>query len=222
MDPITLMAIAGGVGSLLSTLKGTHDAAKQNKRTEQLIKGQLAQAEADRKAVPNNYLDTLEGKTIATQAGEQLRQAAKAVNNNAIKTGATNEQRLAQASSYQDAYNKLMQNLSAKSTQNTLYYDALLRDARNKYLSGQIAINNQKAQSDVNSGIGMANAIGNLATAGIQTYGMKNNGKNGTNISDNSLYNFNLKNYKVTPKDINRANDMYLGNNYLRKYLQYR
>ena len=136
MDPITLMAIAGGVGSLLSTLKGTSDAAKQNKRTEQLIKGQLAQAEAERKAVPKNYLDTLEGKTIATQAGEQLQQAAKAVNNNAIKTGATNEQRLAQAGSYQDAYNKLMQNLAAKSTQYGQYYDALLRDARNKYLNG--------------------------------------------------------------------------------------
>ena len=242
MDPITLMALAGGLGNLISTLKGSSDAARQNKRTEEMYKQQLARAEEERKAAGKNYLDTLEGKTYATQVGKQLQDNASAVSNNAIKTGATNEQRLAQMSNVQDAYNNLIQKLAAQSTNYNAYQDALLRQARGNYIKNQAALNTAKAQSDVNSGNGMANAIGNLATAGIKIKGFKGDAtptkkpaatepvtvttptptQQKTTATRPWQVPTSFDFEKITQKDVERANDMFLGNDYLRRYIQYK
>lgn len=171
MDPVTITAIVSALGSLLSTWKGTHDASKQNQKTQKLINNNLATAEAERRAKPKNYLDTEEGKLLATQAGENLREAARITNNNAIKTGATTEQRLAQQAKYQQAFNQIMQQLAARSTAYNRENDAILQQARNAHTQGQVAINNMAAQSDVNSGLGVAQAIGNLGSAVIGYYG---------------------------------------------------
>lgn len=184
--PIPLIiAAASALGSLASTWKGTRDAAKQNKKSERLIQSEMAEAEAYRKALPKNYLDTLEGKAIVNQAAQALQQSSRAVNNNAIKTGATNEQRLAQMSNIQDAYNRILQNLATQSTKYNQYYDAIYRNTRNNSVKTQVGMNTQKAQSDVNSGIGIANAIGNLGTAAIQYYGTPAQTSDKKNVSNN-------------------------------------
>ncbi|MBR1775029.1 MAG: hypothetical protein IJ759_05840 [Bacteroidales bacterium] len=87
MSITTALAIAGAVGSLLSTLKGTRDASRQNKKSEQLLQKNLTRAEAEHSAREKNFLDTLEGKVIVTQTAETLRNVIKAINSNAIKTG---------------------------------------------------------------------------------------------------------------------------------------
>ena len=166
---LTLGTIAAlsALASLASTGIGTSKAAKKNKYTQRLIQSNLARAEAERKAKPQNYLDTVSGKAIVNQAGEQLRDNLNAVNNNAIKTGATNEQRLANSGAVQNAYNKIIQGVAQQSEGYNRYNDALLQNARNEYTKGQTGINNQAAQSYVNAGINTANAIGNLANAYI-------------------------------------------------------
>lgn len=240
MDPITIMAIAGAVANLISTLKGSLDAAKQNKRTEDMYKQQMARAEEERRAAGKNYLDTLEGKTYATRVGKQLQDNASAVSNNAIKTGATNEQRLAQMSNVQDAYNNLIQRLAAQSTNYNAYQDALLSQARGHYIKNQAALNTAKAQSDVNSGNGMANAVGNLATAGIQMNGFEGDAtptkksaatgpvtvttptRQKTTVTRPWQVPTSFDFEKITQKDVERANDMFLGNDYLRRYIQYK
>lgn len=223
MSITTALAIAGAVGSLLSTLKGTRDASRQNKKSEQLLQKNLTRAEAEHSAREKNYLDTLEGKAIVTQTAETLRNVIKAINSNAIKTGQTTEQQLAIQGSYQDTFNKIMQNLAGKSTTYKQYYDTLLQTARDKYTNGQISFNTQKTISDVNSGNNMAQAIGNLTTAGINYYNQKQTTAGGlSKNSTNPHKKYGMKDFNVTQKDIDRANDMYLGNDYLRKYLQYR
>lgn len=116
-----------------------------------------------------------------------------------------------------------MQNLAGKSTAYKQYYDTLLQTARDKYTNGQISFNTQKAISDVNSGNNMAQAIGNLTTAGINYYNQKQTTAEGlSKNSTNTPKKYGMKDFNVTQKDIDRANDMYLSNDYLRKYLQYR
>ena len=67
----------------------------------------------------------------------------------------------------------------------------------------------------------MANAIGNLATAGIQTYGIKKTGTEG-NGGNTGETKFSIKNSNIGQSDIDKAKNMYLGNDYLRKFLQYK
>jgi hypothetical protein len=187
MAPALIIAAASALGSLISTWKGTSDAAKQNKKSQELINRQLAQAEADNARTPDNYLDTQEGKNISRIAGEQLKEATNATNNNAVKTGATEEQRLAKNAGIQKTYNNLQQNLAAQSTRYADDKRNRLQRARDNYTSAQIGINTNQAQSDVNAGVGVANAIGNLGSAAIQTYGNEKSTTTPTHQQDNTV-----------------------------------
>lgn len=187
MDPATLMAIIGASGQLLSTWKGHRDASKQNQKSQQLINSNLKQAETERKIAGNNYLDTLEGKALATQALEALREATTGASNSSIKSGETTAQRLARQSQAQQSYSNIIQQLAMRSTQYRQNADALLNSARRDYTKAQTDLNTAAAKSDVNSGEGVAKAIGNLTNAGIQVVGNKAGSETGTETGTNTV-----------------------------------
>lgn len=206
MAPALIIAAASALGSLISTWKGTSDAAKQNKKSQELINRQLAQAEADNARTPDNYLDTQEGKNISRIAGEQLKEATNANNNNAVKTGATEEQRLAKDANIQKSYNNLQQNLASQSTRYADDKRNRLQRARDNYANAQIGINTNQAQSDVNAGVGVANAVGNLGSAAIQTYGNEKSTTTPTKQDNNN-------NNKVAVVDNNNSQQQNPNNN---------
>lgn len=155
--------ISGGL-QMLSTWKGTRDASRQNQKTQQLIDSDLKQAETDRKITGDNYLDTTEGKALATQALDALREATLGASNTSIKSNETTAQRLARQAQAQKTYSNIIQQLASRSTQYKQNADALLNKARREHTNAQTKINNMAAQSDVNSGIGVAQGIGDVAT----------------------------------------------------------
>lgn len=155
--------ISGGL-QMLSIWKGTRDASRQNQKTQQLIDSDLKQAETDRKITGDNYLDTTEGKALATQALDALREATLGASNTSIKSNETTAQRLARQAQAQKTYSNIIQQLASRSTQYKQNADALLNKARREHTNAQTKINNMAAQSDVNSGIGVAQGIGDVAT----------------------------------------------------------
>lgn len=164
-----MLAIAGiqAAGQLLSAYKGTRDAASQNSQTKKLIQRNLNRAEAERKAKGNNYLDTTEGKALVTQAAKSLREATLGVNDNAVKGSQTTAQRLAQQGAAQRQYGNIIQNLAARSNAYRQQADNILQNARNQYTQGMTSVNTMAAQSDVNSGLGVAQALGNTGLAAM-------------------------------------------------------
>lgn len=165
MNPMLAIGGIQAAGQLLSAYKGTKDAASQNRRTRELIQRNLDRADAERKAKGNNYLDTPEGKALVTQAGKSLREATLGVNDNAIKGSQTTAQRLAQQGAAQRQYGNIIQNLAARSNAYRQQADNILQQARNQYTQGMTKVNTMAAQSDVNSGLGIAQALGNTGLA---------------------------------------------------------
>lgn len=64
------LTIVEAVGSLLSTLKGTKDVIKQ--KNEELLTSNFRRFQSEHDALPQKYLDALEGKSILTQAMQSL------------------------------------------------------------------------------------------------------------------------------------------------------
>lgn len=200
--------ISGGL-QMLSTWKGTRDASRQNQKTQQLIDSDLKQAETDRKITGDNYLDTTEGKALATQALNALREATMGASNTSIKSNETTAQRLARQSQAQKTYSNIIQQLASRSTQYKQNADALLNRARREHTNAQTKINNMAAQSDVNSGIGVAQGIGDVATAtmlqnqlGTQNVVQQNTNGRGMSANDVQMQ-MNLSNNITEPKKAN-------------------
>lgn len=200
--------ISGGL-QMLSTWKGTRDASRQNQKTQQLIDSDLKQAETDRKITGDNYLDTTEGKALATQALNALREATMGASNTSIKSNETTAQRLARQSQAQKTYSNIIQQLASRSTQYKQNADALLNRARREHTNAQTRINNMAAQSDVNSGIGVAQGIGDVATAtmlqnqlGTQNVVQQNTNGRGMSANDVQMQ-MNLSNNITEPKKAN-------------------
>lgn len=200
--------ISGGL-QMLSTWKGTRDASRQNQKTQQLIDSGLKQAETDRKITGDNYLDTTEGKALATQALNALKEATMGASNTSIKSNETTAQRLARQSQAQKTYSNIIQQLASRSTQYKQNADALLNRARREHTNAQTKINNMAAQSDVNSGIGVAQGIGDVATAtmlqnqlGTQNVVQQNTNGRGMSANDVQMQ-MNLNNNITEPKKAN-------------------
>lgn len=199
----TALALAGISAGLkgVSMGIGARQASKHNKNSEDLIKAEKRQAELARVNAGNNYLETIEGKTIANQGKEALMEATQRTTNNAIKRGGTTEQRLAEAGNWQKAYGNLLSNLASKGTQYRQYYDNLLNNARNKYNNAMIEVNNAKAQSVKNTWDNIGQGIDDLAKAGMTLYANKSGEKQtdnqiGESIEENDF----LKKYETEAK----------------------
>lgn len=175
----TALALAGISAGLkgLSMGVGARQASKHNKNSEDLIKAEKRQAELDRIKAGDNYLETTEGKTIANQGKEALLEASQRATNNAIKRGATTEQKLAEVGNWQKAYSNLLSNLASKGTQYKQYYDNLLLNARYRYNNAMIGVNNAKAQSVKNTWDNIGQGIDDLAKAGLTMYANKSGKK---------------------------------------------
>lgn len=185
----TALALAAVSGALQggSMAIGSRQASKQNKKNEDLIKGEKRQAELDRKNAGNNYLDTIEGRTTANEGAEAMKEAMEKVSNNVIKRGGTTEQRLAEAGSWQKAYGNLLSRLASKGTQWRQENDNILNQARRRYSSAMQGINSAKAQSTKNAWENVGNAMDNVVRAGMTMKAM--GGENGQEQVGNNVGN---------------------------------
>lgn len=166
ISPLLLAGISAGMQGL-STLLGTRAAARQNKKIEKQNEADLKRAEAERKEAGDNYLDTSEGKALSNIAAEQLQEASQIANGQSIRSGESNAQRLARQQNAAKNYANVIRQLAANSLNYKRYNDNILQQARNRYAANLNAMQSAKAQSDVNAGVGVANAIGNSTQAAI-------------------------------------------------------
>ena len=119
---MSLSAILGVTG-LISALGGAgmnayyrSKAADEVKKANDKISQNFAKQENEINKLPDNYLDTLQGRVAANQALQFSKDALSNASNNSVKTGSTQQQRLAAIKGISDMYNKSIQNLAAQST----------------------------------------------------------------------------------------------------------
>lgn len=178
---ITAALIAAAVGATASGVTsgiGASKAAKERKKAELLLKQREDEARANYIVDKNkNYLDTAEARYLLNQSAQRLRDLNKSNKNSAIKTGATEENKLAATEKANIAHSNLLGNLASQSTR---YREGL----ENRYLQRQgqfdaMRFNNieNNAQSIGNTYNNIGQGIGNLSQAFMTAYNPTNNTK---------------------------------------------
>ncbi len=178
---VTAALIAAAIGATASGVTsgiGASKAAKERKKSELLLKQREDEARADYIVDKNkNYLDTAEARYLLNQSAQRLRNLNKSNINSAIKTGATEENKLATTEKANIAHSNLLGNLASQSTR---YREGL----ENRYLQRQgmfdsMRFNNieNNAQSIGNTYNNIGQGIGNLSQAFVSTYAPTNSTK---------------------------------------------
>lgn len=178
---VTAALIAAAIGATASGVTsgiGASKAAKERKKAELLLKQREDEARADYIVDKNkNYLDTAEARYLLNQSAQRLRNLNKSNINSAIKTGATEENKLATTEKANIAHSNLLGNLASQSTR---YREGL----ENRYLQRQgmfdsMRFNNieNNAQSIGNTYNNIGQGIGNLSQAFVSTYAPTNSTK---------------------------------------------
>ena len=177
VDPISIGIAAGSAlfGAASSAI-GAGEAAQERKKAEGILKAREREEQNTFNQEYNkNYLETDAAKTAQNKVQEQMQQQADALNNNAIKTGATTETKVANADKMQKSYTNFMGDMVARGE---AYKRALLAAHQNR----QAMSDNQKlgtmegnAQSYSNAGNNIAQGVGNLGAAFLQAYSPSGN-----------------------------------------------
>lgn len=178
---VTAALIAAAIGATASGVTsgiGASKAAKERKKSELLLKQREDEARADYIVDKNkNYLDTAEARYLLNQSAQRLRNLNKSNINSAIKTGATEENKLATTEKANIAHSNLLGNLASQATR---YREGL----ENRYLQRQgmfdsMRFNNieNNAQSIGNTYNNIGQGIGNLSQAFVSTYAPTNSTK---------------------------------------------
>lgn len=172
MDPVTL-AILGG-SALISgatSLFGASKASQERKKAQGITEAREREENATFNQKYNqNPLDTAAAKTAQNKVQEQMKEQSQALDNNAIKTGATTETKIANADKLQKNYTGFMGDMTARGE---AYKRALLAAHQNRqgqFDAQKASATENNAQSYGNAGNNIAQGIGNLGAAFLQAY----------------------------------------------------
>ena len=174
---MSLSAILGVTG-LISALGGAgmnayyrSKAADEVKKANDKISQNFAKQENEINKLPDNYLDTLQGRVAANQALQFSKDALSNASNNSVKTGSTQQQRLAAIKGISDMYNKSIQNLAAQSTNWAMNKMNKKLDLDNSKANFEYSYGLNKAQNQAEQGANWASLGSNLAQGAASIIG---------------------------------------------------
>ena len=168
MSAMLLASLIGAGLSAASTGIGASEAAKERKKAENLQKKRENEAKMYYDTEYNkDYFDTASAKGMMNRASLKMREFGKQNQNSAIKTGATQENKIANAESANANYSNLLSKLADQGTQ-------YKQNIRQQYLGQQNNFDNMtnnrienNAQSKANAGANIGKAIGGVTQAVI-------------------------------------------------------
>ena len=156
--------IAGGAG--LGNLFGSYQSAKANNRAFDYLKSKQRDLDsAYNQDYYKDYMDTVESRSAISRYRDQLKKMNPALNNTAVKTGATAETVVATGGKMNDSYAGFLNDLAGNAT-------AYKQRIRDNYLNRKAALDGQefnilqnKAQQWDNFGQNVTNASGSILNA---------------------------------------------------------
>ena len=165
-----ISSLIGAAASGTSSAIGASKAAKERKKTDALLNRREHEAKRLYDQEYNkNFLDTDQAKVILNKSAERMREFGKQNQNSAIKTGATQETKIANAEQANRNQSNLLGNLVAQGTQHK-------ENIRRMYLGQQSGFDNARAnrneanaQSYANAGANIGVAASNLSQAFLAT-----------------------------------------------------
>lgn len=171
MSVALIATLLGAAASGISSGIGASQAANERKKAENLqSKRERESRRLYDKEYNQNYLDTDTARVMLNRSAEKMRELGKQNQNSAIKTGATQENKIASA----EAANKSQSDLLANLVEQGQKYRENLR---NRYESKQDAFDQQNynrieanAQSKSAAWGNVSNAIGNVAQGFAAAY----------------------------------------------------
>ena len=165
-----ITSLIGAAASGASTGIGASKAAKERKKTDDLLNRREHEAKRLYDQEYNkNFLDTDQARIVLNRSAEKMREFGKQNQNSAIKTGATQETKIANAEQANKNQSNLLGNLVAQGTQHK-------ENIRRMYLGQQSGFDNARAnqneanaQSYANAGANIGAATSNLSQAFLTT-----------------------------------------------------
>lgn len=165
-----ISSLIGAAASGTSSAIGASKAAKERKKTDALLSRREHEAKRLYDQEYNkNFLDTDQAKVILNKSAERMREFGKQNQNSAIKTGATQETKIANAEQANRNQSNLLGNLVAQGTQHK-------ENIRRMYLGQQSGFDNARAnrneanaQSYANAGANIGAAASNISQAFLTT-----------------------------------------------------
>lgn len=165
-----ITSLIGAAASGASTGIGASKAAKERKKTDALLNRREHEAKRLYDQEYNkNFLDTDQARVVLNRSAEKMREFGKQNQNSAIKTGATQESKIANAEQANKNQSNLLGNLVAQGTQHK-------ENIRRMYLGQQSGFDNARAnqneanaQSYANAGANIGAATSNLSQAFLTT-----------------------------------------------------
>ena len=165
-----ITSLIGAAASGASTGIGASKAAKERKKTDALLNRREHEAKRLYDQEYNkNFLDTDQARVVLNRSAEKMREFGKQNQNSAIKTGATQETKIANAEQANKNQSNLLGNLVAQGTQHK-------ENIRRMYLGQQSGFDNARAnqneanaQSYANAGANIGAATSNLSQAFLTT-----------------------------------------------------
>lgn len=165
-----ISSLIGAAASGTSAGIGASKAAKERKKTDDLLNRREHEAKRLYDQEYNkNFLDTDQARIVLNRSAEKMREFGKQNQNSAIKTGATQETKIANAEQANKNQSNLLGNLVAQGTQHK-------ENIRRMYLGQQSGFDNARAnrneanaQSYANAGANIGAAASNLSQAFLTT-----------------------------------------------------
>lgn len=159
MDPITIAAIingavqvgAAGIGSLI---------ANQNRaKAEELMEARKQELkEWDAKEQASDFLNRADSQSVLRQVRQNQQEQAEAFNNDAIKTGATSQAKVAMAAKNNQQYASTVAQLAGIGAQHK-------DNVKRQYLQSTQGLDNLKIQNLMDTS-GIDSTLQNLASTG--------------------------------------------------------
>ena len=165
-----ISSLIGAAASGASTGIGASKAAKERKKTDDL----LNRREHEEKRLYDqeynkNFLDTDQARIVLNRSAEKMREFGKQNQNSAIKTGATQETKIANAEQANKNQSNLLGNLVAQGTQHKENIKRMYLGQQSGFDNARANRNEANAQSYANAGANIGAAASNLSQAFLTT-----------------------------------------------------
>jgi len=163
------VALIGTLASLLLNAYGSSQSAEANDKAQGLLNKRINDLDSWYNAESSkDYTQTPEGQATQRRLESQMKKALESQNNDAVRTGATPESKVALQGELQEKYSDAISNLSGLTTQRK---EGLRRDYMlnmNNLLNQQTGMYSQEQNNWTNLASNISGALGALSQADSQ------------------------------------------------------
>lgn len=166
---MSALALVGTLASLLLSAYGSSQSAEANDKAQGLLNKRINDLDSWYNAESSkDYTQTQEGQATMRRLESQMKKALESQNNDAVRTGATPESKVAVQSELQEKYSDAVSNLSGLTTQRK---EGLRRDymsSMNNLLNQQAGMYSQEQDNWTNLASNISGALTSLGGAESQ------------------------------------------------------